>query len=403
MSVVNLVDDEAAPPMVRSNATAGASALESQYSKWVLTFNNPDSKYDGAGCDLHNWIGERIDITYMAWCKEQGSSGTPHFQIYLETKGKLRWNSIKNKVSPLGLWVAPSRDSEKGREYCMHEGKHKDKGGMTEGPWEHGTFKGATQGKRNDLHSMAKLVQSGKSLFEVSEADPSTFIKFHGGIKALQALQPQERRSWMTKLIIYSGIPGSGKSHMAKEEADKYIESTGGEVYYWTAPATKTDKIWFNGYTGQKAVIINDFYGTLDIDIFKNLIDKYPFRVEIKNGSCEWLAETVWITSNQGWKSWWPEKLMSNKFNTAAIERRIYFQKEFTEVYVEPCRRLIVNEPDQMIGEVGEWACEEDIDSLLQPQAYDADNEASLDMERLNRFHPIPEQGLSWEFPLNLL
>lgn len=82
-----------------------------------------------------------------------------------------------------------------------------------------------------------------------------------------------------------------------------------------------------------------------------------PLEVELKNGSTQFLARRVYITSNAGWRTWWASDLLANKNNEGAIERRITVEKHFHDVYVAPSsgelRRsdslsLILGEPTQL-------------------------------------------------------
>jgi len=59
-------------------------------------------------------------------------------------------------------------------------------------------------------------------------------------------------------------------------------------------------------------------------------------KVENKNGSCEFLARRVYITSNAGWRTWWASELLANVNNEDAITRRITVEKHFHDVYVAP-------------------------------------------------------------------
>lgn len=56
--------------------------------------------------------------------------------------------------------------------------------------------------------------------------------------------------------------------------------------------------------------------------------------VNIKNGSGQFLARRVYITSNLGWENWWGTDLLANKNNRGAIERRITVNKIFDKVFI---------------------------------------------------------------------
>jgi adenylate kinase family enzyme len=219
------------------------------------------------------------------------------------------------------------------------------------------------------------LVKAGKTMKQVATAEPATFIKFHGGIKSYMTVVDSARRNWMTELHIITGVPGSGKSYTAKMEAEAYLEANDldEQVYYWSAPSSATEKAWFQGYDGESCVIINDFYGTLNIDVFKNLIDTYPYKVEQKNGHRDFLAKAVWVTSNTAWTNWWGDKLLSNKHNKEAIQRRITSERVLDTVW-KPYDNITVD--DDVVDEVQLQAAsdrdQEDL-SLLCLEEFDKD------------------------------
>jgi len=132
-----------------------------------------------------------------------------------------------------------------------------------------------------------------------------------------------------------------------------YIGYTDEIPYDLMVPSKKGDAVWWEGYTGQRVVIIDDFYGNLDIDTFKRIIDRYPLKVNVKNGSAQFLAERVYITSNTGWRNWWPTDLLSNKNNEPAILRRITVEKNFINVY-QPANPPVIIINDQPIRSEGD-------------------------------------------------
>lgn len=315
----------------------GNKTAAQQFRRWVATFNNPKFKPDELPDKL---LGLDIEVKYVCWCLEKGERGTPHYQVYFDTAPKkYRFMAMRNKITRLKGWVEPCKAPDQARDYIMRLNDHAEKNGLIEGPFEYGHWDSVGQGRRSDLSEVTDMMKTGKKLAEIAAEHPSTFVRFHGGLKALEQILQVDKRWWMTELHILTGVAGSGKSYTAMKEAEQYAVnhgSTKDDVYYWTAPAKLGDKIWFNGYNGEQCVVINDFYGTMDIDTFKNMIDRYPFTVEVKNGHKQFLARAVWITSNQGWSTWWSSKLLENANNKDAIERRITSQRHFDSAWEPP-------------------------------------------------------------------
>ncbi|QDJ95273.1 replication-associated protein [Capybara virus 33_cap3_6684] len=113
----------------------------------------------------------------------------------------------------------------------------------------------------------------------------------------------QERR-----IVVLWGRTGTGKSRRAWDEAtlDAYPKD----------PRTK----WWDGYTGQDNVVIDEFRGGVDIAHVLRWFDRYPVLVETKGGAVPLRATTIWITSNLSPRAWYPTL---DEETYEALERRL--------------------------------------------------------------------------------
>lgn len=322
-------------------------------SNYVFTINNPNNNTETV---LFSKIGHKISdlitgdnnnhVTYAVWSLERGSSGTPHIQGYFQTQKKVRYNAMKNKLKKLHLWCAPARGSPQSNiDYISHTGEHAHKAGdLIEGPWYLGSGP-SKSGTRSDISGLADALKSGKSMVSIANEQTEMMIKYFGNASKLHSLLNTKQRKDMTELYIYTGVAGSGKSHAAYNEAIKYLQDNNIDQtpYMLMVPSAKNQPLWWQDYDGHAVVIIDDFYGEIDINYFKRLVDKYPMKVNLKNGHTEFLAKRIYITSNQGWRTWWQSDLLANKENEAAIERRITVNKHFDTKYTS---KNVVEEND---------------------------------------------------------
>jgi len=119
----------------------------------------------------------------------------------------------------------------------------------------------------------------------------------------------QGQRSWKTKVVVIWGSTGIGKS--------RWCQQTFPEAYW------KPKGKWWNGYAGQETVVMDDFYGWLEIDCLLRVCDRYPLIIEKKGSVVQFLAKRIIFTSNRPWsewyKAWRPEHLN-------AMRRRIEFE-----------------------------------------------------------------------------
>jgi len=131
-------------------------------------------------------------------------------------------------------------------------------------------------------------------------------------IKHLRCWQEYEKmvslknRSWLTFTHVYYGPPGTGKTRRARYEAEaKY----GAENVFWLPPP-EGGRIWWDGYTGQPAVVIDEYYGSyMPQTLLQRICDRYPIRVPTKGSTTPMLAKELWITSNIEPVAWYKKGL----------------------------------------------------------------------------------------------
>lgn len=168
------------------------------------------------------------------------------------------------------------------------------------------------QGSRKDLDEVRALIQAGANMRDISEA-----CRSFQSLKMAESLMKYQPHPQVKKRMIkwYYGTTGSGKTRSA-------IEESGGDYYI-----TMKDLKWWDGYYGQKVVIIDDF--RKDFCTFHELLritDRYPYRVQAK-GTSMWLApttETIIITS-----AFHPDSVYHTREDIGQLIRRIDLIKEF--------------------------------------------------------------------------
>lgn len=110
------------------------------------------------------------------------------------------------------------------------------------------------------------------------------------------------------RIIVYWGESGTGKSRRAWHEAtlDAF-------------PKDPLTKFW-DGYQGQKSVVVDEFRGGVSIGHILRWFDRYPVNIEVKGAAVTLKAETIWITSNLSPENWYPDLDAATK---AALLRRL--------------------------------------------------------------------------------
>lgn len=262
---------------------------------WIFTLNNP-----GLGFDPH-----QPGVQFAAYQTEIApNTGTEHIQgyVYLEAKQRMSW--LKNNISDRAHWEPRKGTHEQALAYSTKEDTRK--------PGTEPTLVGnpPSQGKRNDLIALQEDLDSPDiTLSEVATNHFSNFIRYHKGIEKYRALKAS-KRSWLTYTTVYYGDSGTGKSYRAAFEA-------GPDAYYLPAPNSSSGAVWWDGYTGQENVVIDEFYGWIAHSFMLRICDRLPLTVQTKGGNVPFLAKRLWITSNKHPLEWWP------RTGLGAMERRL--------------------------------------------------------------------------------
>lgn len=206
------------------------------------------------------------------------NTGTLHLQGFCNLHKPMRFNKIKKHLAnTIHIEKANGSDTDN-QKYCSKSGIY----------FEAGTPCG--QGHRSDLQAVVETIARGNTkIQDLASLHPTTFIKYHRGIREyLRMAAPIPKREHKTIVHYFWGPPGSGKSRRALEEA----KATNEDIYY------KPRGLWWDGYNQQPNVIIDDFYGWIKYDEMLKIMDRYPYKVQIKGGFEEFTSKHIWITSN---------------------------------------------------------------------------------------------------------
>lgn len=230
---------------------------------------------------------------YLICQHEEGEENqTEHIQGYVYFQEAITLKNVKRRLKCAWVHLEPARGTpEQNKEYCSKEKTR------IAGPWELGQI--PSQGKRSDLLEMKADIDAGMSMQEVQNAYFGNWLRYENSIQKY-ITQKKGRRNWMTEVVIYWGPTGTGKSKRAWHEARAEF----GEEEVHEGPIGK----WWQGYTGQAAVILDDWYPEEQdgkLGTWLKLFDRYPIQVELKGLSCQFLAKKVWITTNQDPNQFW--------------------------------------------------------------------------------------------------
>lgn len=274
------------------------------------------SKSRGYCFTLNNWSEAQreaikaIECRYICFQEEVAPSTlTPHLQGYIYFEHARNLGGMR-KLIPGAHFEVAKGNTEQNKLYCSKPGgvNFFEKGDPL------------TQGKRNDIHNVANEIAKGTPMDEIAQENPVAYIRYHRGFKELAATYVG-KRDHKTDVFWYWGPTGTGKSYNAHQLAPDAYYKMGGNK-------------WWDGYTGQPDVIIDDFRGDLcPFHELLRLFDRYPHRVEYKGGSINFVARRIYVTCNKP-----PEEVYAGRTeeDIGQLLRRICEVKHFSERFVPP-------------------------------------------------------------------
>lgn len=238
----------------------------------------------------------RTQCVYMVFGYEIApTTGRPHLQGYHYWKNERSMGRFSMMFGECKV-IKADGTAKHNREYCLkirpgdtpntkweEYGEMPQQGKRTD--WERAVTDLATQDVLDVIRAQPQLAPSQRALREIK----SMYLK------------PLHRD--VTVTVLY-GEAGSGKSRWAYDHYPDLYKKPVGD--------------WWDGYSGQKAILLDDFYGWIKYHDLLHVLDRYPLNCPVKGGFIQAQWDTVVITSNDPPNAWYREKGL-----TPALRRRL--------------------------------------------------------------------------------
>ena len=250
------------PEVVQDDAGGG------KVRDWFITINNPE----GDECTKVSKLYHCGKILFYACCIEIGDSGTIHFHMIIYFKSGRYFGGIKKMFPKADIRKVMYMD--KAIEYIK-----KTENNLSEG-------NPPQMGHRTDLDEVRQMIDDGLNIKQIAwQVKSGQAVNL--AEKLIKYQDPPDRRNKMTVLWVYGG-PGKGKSYMYYTLYD-----LGYSVY-----KTSARYDYFDGYYGQDVFILNELKpNKLELDVLLEILDIYPYRVNIK-GTSVWMRSHVIIVTS---------------------------------------------------------------------------------------------------------
>lgn len=292
--------------------------------QWCFTLNSV------AGAPLRApWSALPPGARYLVFQEEVGDQGTHHYQGYIEFEKQVTLPAVKAALESHSVHLSHAYgDAKTQKEYCSKCCKpcyltRKLQGFIGSivdcsncdriaGPWEFG--EAVTQGVRARV--LQKVADQG--YHQVLLTDPAGLAGIH---KVAQEYDRALRRAkrdaegWKpVEIRVYTGPRGTGKSRA-------FWDSAPVGDRYKVAQHNKSG-VWFDGYHGQKWVLIEEFHSSVPINSLLDWLDGHPSTDLPVKCSFEPNSVEVWyLCTNVEPHLWYPGV---PKEVLQALFRRIY-------------------------------------------------------------------------------
>jgi len=315
--------DQILPPPYEGEATTQS---KERSRNWCFTINRNEGPLNDRGlmaAKKFYWDGE---ATYFVYGEEVApTTKTKHYQCYIEFRN-LKSMAQLSKACGGGYWQPRRGPPRFAAGYCKKGmyfeknmdsppydtfmdrtadfmqswvgeefGKLHDQGSSSAG---NGDNEKSRKAQRTDLSDVMTAIDEGATMTELAFSHPSQMIKYPGGLTKLLALRMLPRKlDAMPEVIVLWGPTGSGKSRDARilhwPELDAYV---------WNS----SQGAWWDGYQGQKKIILEEFRGQMTFGDLLLLLDRHAMRVQIKGGHAQIQADRIVICAPTPPATWYP-------------------------------------------------------------------------------------------------
>ncbi len=180
------------------------------------------------------------------------------------------------------------------------------------------------------MHEATQRLLDGASIETIAEEHPVQFVRYARGFRELSFTIGKKRaREEFRKLkvLVLWGEAGTGKTRAAVELAGHsrfILDHAGGS------------NLWWDGYSGEETLILDDFYGWILWNYFLRVLDGYELRLPIKGSFAYAKWTRVILTSNKHPKEWYeskgyPLELTRRLWKIVHLNSNLTFEKPIEE------------------------------------------------------------------------
>lgn len=239
------------------------------------------------------------------------STGREHIQAYILFSKKCSFSFVKKHAGPTSHIEPRFGTHEQAETYCSKDDTRK--------PDTEPIFIGdpPKPGARKAYDEIFDQLHNGRTIRDLCFSQPGMIAHYKGAQYVKMMIS--DKRRWDMDVIVLYGPTGLGKSELADHLAPDA---------YRLPIASDKNTLWFDGYSGEEDVIIEEFEGyRCTYSFLKEFLDRYPLLVPTKGGHANFCAKRVILTSNTPPELWYK---WNDRRTYAPLERRFTRIIEFT-------------------------------------------------------------------------
>lgn len=241
-------------------------SLKSSYRRLVITINNWTQQ------DLFAFKYLARKAVYAIAGAEVGDKGTPHIQGFIHLPNAKKGQEWKKQL-PRAHFIPANGSDHSNKEYCGKEENILFEIGEP-----------SAQGSRTDIKEITELIKKEEiTLDDIMWDYPDMYLRYHRAFEKMFNSM-MKHRTEAPEVYWFWGKSGVGKTYRAVERHQ--------DSHYM-----KDNTIWWDGYTQQEAIIIDDFEDDIPFRVLLRLLHGYQYQGQIKGGYVPINSKYIYITS----------------------------------------------------------------------------------------------------------
>ena len=241
--------------------------MAARHRSWCFTINNFTSA---------DWFSVKNlfkTAKYGVCGEETGEAGTPHLQGYVNLSNAVTLDAMKKSLTRAHLEVARGSDQDN-QKYCSKQSTN---------VYEVGEVS-VGQGARTDIREISRQIQDGTiTLRQIMFDHPEMYVRYGRAFREMFNAG-YTQRDGPPEVHWRWGAAGTGKTrHIMDRHSPK-------NVYI------KDGTPWWDGYTQQEAICIDDFDNEIPYRTLLRILDRYHEQGQIKGGYVPINSPYIYIT-----------------------------------------------------------------------------------------------------------